>query len=59
MFSFGIIAESFSVFDCKVCEWNVRVSGILLVTSLCDIYIAVSRSISWVQCLPGVTADSG
>ena len=56
MFSFGIIAENFEVFDCKVLwvigegEWNSF--GFFV----CG---AVSQSISWVRYLPVVTAESG
>ena len=57
---FGIIAENFEAFEndtfyCKV-MWMLRVNGILLVPSLCDVCSAVSRSISWARCLPVVTA---
>ena len=41
------------------CEWQVRVIGILLVSSFCDVCSAVSRSISWARCLRVVTAESG
>ena len=65
MFSFGTTAENFEVFenvifDCKV-WWMVqmRVNGILLVSSFCDVCSAVSRSILWARCLPVVTAESG
>ena len=37
----------------------MRVNGILLVFSLCDVCNAASRSISWARCLPVVTAESG
>ena len=37
----------------------MRVNGILLVYSFCDVCSAVSRSISWARCLPVVTAESG
>ena len=37
----------------------MRLNGILLVSSFCDVCSAVSRSISWAQCLPVVTAESG
>ena len=37
----------------------MRVNGILLVSSFCDVCSAVSRSISWARCLPVVTAESG
>ena len=61
MFSLGIIAENFKVFendifDCKVlwlvgkCEW------ILSVSSFCEVCSAASRSISWARCLPVVLA---
>ena len=52
MFTFGIIPENYEVFDWKVLwirgegEWN---SFGFLVCS------AVSRSISWVRCLPVVS----
>ena len=49
MFSFGIIAENFEVFE--------RVYGILLVSSFCDICSAVSRPISWARCLSVVTVE--
>ena len=61
VFSFGIIAENFEVFendifDCKVLwvvgkfEWNSV--GFF-------VFSAVSRSISWARCFPVVTAKSG
>ena len=56
MFTFGIIAEHFEVFDWKVLwmigegEWNSL--GFLVCS-------AISRSISWVRCVPVVTAKSG
>ena len=62
MFSFGIVAENFEVFEngifeCKVCGWQERVNGILLISSyVCS---ALSRSISWARCLPVVTVESG
>ena len=65
MFSFGITAENFEVFenhifDCKVFRgWWVRVNVILLVSSFCDVCSAVSRSISCARCLPMVKAESG
>ena len=34
-------------------------NGILSVSSFCEVCSAVSRSISWVQFLPGVKAESG
>ena len=37
----------------------MRVNEILLVSSFCDVCSAVSRSISWAQCLPVVRAESG
>ena len=37
----------------------MRVNGILLVSSFCDVCSAVSRSIYWAQCLPVVTAELG
>ena len=37
----------------------MRVNGILLVSLFCDDYSAVSGSISWAQCSPVVTAESG
>ena len=37
----------------------MRVNGILLVSSFCDVCRVVSRLISWAQCLPVVTAESG
>ena len=43
----------------KFCGSWVRMIGILLVFSVCDVCSAVSRSISWVRCLPVVTAESG
>ena len=64
MFSLGIIAENFDVFEndifyCKVL-WmvRVRVNGILSVSSFCEVCSAVSRSISWAWCLPVVTVES-
>ena len=39
--------------------WWMRVNGILLVSSFCDVCSAASRSISWARCLPVVTAESG
>ena len=36
----------------------MRVNGVLLISSLCDVCNAVSRSISWALCLPVVTAES-
>ena len=35
----------------------MRVNGILLVSSFCDVCGAVSRSLSWVRCLQVVTAE--
>ena len=57
MFSFGIIAENFEVFenyifDCKV--WWMVGKG-----SFCELCSAMSRLISWARCLPVVTAESG
>ena len=43
----------------RFCGWWVRVNGILLFSSFCDVFRAVSRSISWARCLPVVTAESG
>ena len=48
---FGIIAENFEAFEndifyCKV-MWMLRVNGILLVPSLCDVCSAVSRSVDF------------
>ena len=37
----------------------MRVKGILLSSSFCDVCSEVSRSISWTRCLPVVTAESG
>ena len=37
----------------------MRVNGILLVSSFCDVCSAVSRSISWTRCFPVVTASQG
>ena len=34
-------------FIARFCGWWVRVNGILLVSSFCDVCSAVSRSISW------------
>ena len=34
-------------------------NGILSVSSFCEVFSAVSRSISWARCLPVVTAESG
>ena len=34
-------------------------AGILSVSSFCDFFSAVPRSISWARCLPVVTAESG
>ena len=34
-------------------------NGILSVSSFCEVCSVVSRSISWAQCLPVVTAESG
>ena len=34
-------------------------NGILSVSLLCEVCSALSRSISWAQCLPVVTAESG
>ena len=64
MFSFGIIAENFEVFEndtfnCKVLWMVVRVNRILSVSLFCEVCSAVSRSISWARCLPVVTAESG
>ena len=33
--------------------------GILPVSSFCEVYSVVSRSISWARCLPVVTVGSG
>ena len=35
----------------------MKVNGIPLVSSCCDICRAVSRSISWSRCLPVVTTE--
>ena len=56
MFSFGFIAENLEVFendifDCKVLWMVGEGEGILLVSSFCDVYSAVSRSISRAQTL--------
>ena len=37
----------------------MRVNGILLVSSFCDVCSAVTRSIYGPRCLPVVTAESG
>ena len=34
-------------------------NGILSVSSFCEVFSAVSRSISWARCLPVVIAESG
>ena len=59
MFSFGIIAENFEVFKNDIFDSRVSVNGILSVSSFCEVCSAVSLSISWVRCLPVVTAESG
>ena len=43
----------------RFCGWEVRVNGILLVSLFCEVWSAVSRSISRGQCLPVVTVESG
>ena len=63
---FGVISKNCEVFkndifDCKLL-WmvgNVRVNGIMSVSSFSAVCSAVSRSISWARCLPVVTAESG
>ena len=63
MFSFGNIAENFEIFENDIFEcmvlWIVGKGGILSVSSFCEVYSAVSRSISWARCLPVVTTESG
>ena len=61
MFSFGIIAQNFEVFENDIFDSKVlwMVNGILLVSSFCNVYSALSQSISWARCLPVVTAESG
>ena len=41
----------------RFCGWYVKVNGILSVPSFCEVCSAVSRSISWAQWLPVVTAE--
>ena len=43
----------------RICGWKVRVNGIRSVSSFCEVCSALSRSTSWAQCLPVVTAESG
>ena len=43
----------------RFCGWLMRVNGILSVSSFCEVFSAVSRSISSAWCLPVVTAESG
>ena len=64
MFSFGIIAENFEVFENDIFDskvlWMVgKGNGILSVSLFCEVCSAASRSISWARCLPVVTAESG
>ena len=43
----------------RFCGQEVRVNGILSVSSFSEVCSAISRSISWARCLPVVTAESG
>ena len=45
-------------FIARFCGWEVRVNGILLVSLFCEVWSAVSRSISRAWCLPVVTVES-
>ena len=47
------------IFDCRILWMVGEGEWILLVSSLCDVSSAVSRSISWARCLPVITAESG
>ena len=40
------------IFDCRILWMVGEDEWILLVSSLCDVSSAVSRSISWARCLP-------
>ena len=63
MFSCGIIWENFQIFESNIFYfkvlWMVGEDGIMVVSSFCDVCSTVFRSISWVRCLPVVTAGSG
>ena len=43
----------------RFCGCEVRLNGILLVSLFCEVWSAVSRSISRARCLPVVTVESG